>query len=148
MISNLDFIMNPTYASLVFFIPVVIGMGGNIGTQSSALTVMALSNKDVDFTNVIREGLVGLITGIICSLLIGLIIFIFMKDINIVLVVCISLFINMIVGAMIGAFMPVLLKKLDLDPSIISAPVIATALDITGIAIYLLITTTLLSKIV
>ena len=46
MLSNLDFIMNPTYASLVFFIPVVMGMGGNIGTQSSALTVMALSNKD------------------------------------------------------------------------------------------------------
>lgn len=148
MISNLDFIMNPTYATLVFFIPVVIGMGGNIGTQSSALTVMALSNRDVDFENVIREGIVGLITGLICSLLIGISVFIFTKDINIVLVVSISLFINMIVGAMIGAFMPVLLKKIDLDPSIISAPVIATALDITGIAIYLIITTMLLSKIV
>ena len=54
----------------------------------------------------------------------------------------------MIVGAMIGAFMPVLLKKLDVDPSIISAPVIATVLDVIGIAIYLLITTILLSKIV
>lgn len=148
MLSNLDFIMNPTYASLVFFIPVVMGMGGNIGTQASALTVMALSNKDLEFSNVIREGIVGLITGIICSIIIGIIIFIFMRDINIVLVVSISLFINMIVGAMIGAFMPVLLKKLDVDPSIISAPVIATALDVTGIAIYLVITTILLSKIV
>ena len=148
MVSNLDFIMNPTYATLVFFIPVVIGMGGNIGTQSSALTVMALSNKDVDFENVIREGIVGFITGIICSILIGVVVFIFIKDINIVLVVSLSLFINMIVGAMIGAFMPVLLKKLNLDPSIISAPVIATALDITAISIYLLIITTLLSKIV
>lgn len=148
MLSNLDFIMNPTYASLVFFIPVVMGMGGNIGTQASALTVMALSNKDLEFSNVIREGIVGLITGIICSIIIGIIIFIFMRDVNIVLVVSISLFINMIVGAMIGAFMPVLLKKLDVDPSIISAPVIATALDVTGIAIYLVITTILLSKIV
>ena len=148
MLSNLDFIMNPTYASLVFFIPVVMGMGGNIGTQSSALTVMALSNKDLEFSNVIREGIVGLITGIICSIIIGIIIFIFMRDINIVLVVSLSLFINMIVGAMIGAFMPVLLKKLDVDPSIISAPVIATVLDVIGIAIYLLITTILLSKIV
>ena len=74
MVSNLDFIMNPTYATLVFFIPVVIGMGGNIGTQSSALTVMALSNKDVDFENVIREGIVGFITGIICSILIGVVV--------------------------------------------------------------------------
>ena len=41
--------------------------GGNIGTQSSALTVMTLSNKDLDYKNVIREGVVGFITGIICS---------------------------------------------------------------------------------
>lgn len=146
--SNLDFIMNPTYASLVFFIPVVIGMGGNIGTQSSALAVMALSNKDLEFKNVIREGMVGLITGIICSILIGIVIFIFMRDIDIVLVVSLSLFINMIVGAMIGAFMPFLFKKMDVDPSIISAPIIATLLDIVGIAIYLMITTLLLAKIV
>ena len=147
ILSNLDFIMNPTYASLVFFIPVVIGMGGNIGTQSSALTVMALSNKNLDFDNVIREGIVGLITGILCSIVIGLVTSIFIKDISIVLVVSISLFINMIVGAMIGAFMPVLLKKLDLDPSIVSAPLISTALDMTGITIYFIITTILLTKI-
>ena len=47
--------MNPKYASLVFFIPVVLGMGGNIGTQSSALAVMSLSNKDLEFNNVIRN---------------------------------------------------------------------------------------------
>ena len=148
ILSNLDFIMNPKYASLVFFIPVVLGMGGNIGTQSSALAVMSLSNKDLDFNNVIREAVVGIITGIICSLIVSIIVFIFIKDINIVLVVTVSLFINMIVGAMIGGFMPILFKKLDADPSIISAPVIATVLDITGITIYLVTTTIILSKIV
>ena len=65
ILSNLDFIMNPKYASLVFFIPIVLGMGGNIGTQSSALAVMSLYNKDIDFNNVIREAVVGVITGII-----------------------------------------------------------------------------------
>ena len=148
ILSNLDFIMNPKYASLVFFIPVVLGMGGNIGTQSSALAVMSLSNKDLEFNNVIREAVVGIITGIICSLIVSIIVFIFIKDINIVLVVTVSLFINMIVGAMIGGFMPILFKKLDADPSIISAPVIATVLDITGITIYLVTTTIILSKIV
>ena len=148
ILSNLDFIMNPKYASLVFFIRVVLGMGGNIGTQSSALAVMSLSNKDLEFNNVIREAVVGIITGIICSLIVSIIVFIFIKDINIVLVVTVSLFINMIVGAMIGGFMPILFKKLDADPSIISAPVIATVLDITGITIYLVTTTIILSKIV
>ena len=138
IISNLDIIMNPTYATLVFFIPVVIGMGGNIGTQSSALTVMALSNKDVDFKNVIREGIVGFITGILCTVIIGIVAFIFIKDIGIVLVVSLSLFINMIVGAMIGAFMPVLLKKLDVRSIYNFSTIISTILDITGVTVYFL----------
>ena len=148
IISNLDIIMNPTYAPLIFFIPVVIGMGGNIGTQSSALTVMTLYNKDLDYTNVLKEGVVGFITGILCSVIIAIAAFIFIKDIGVVLVVSLSLFINMIVGAMIGAFMPVLLKRLDVDPSIISAPLISTILDITGVTVYFVITSFVLSKIV
>lgn len=148
IISNLDIIMNPTYAPLIFFIPVVIGMGGNIGTQSSALTVMTLYNKDLDYKNVIKEGLVGFITGILCSAIIAIAAFIFIKDIGITLAVSLSLFINMIVGSMIGAFMPALLKRLDVDPSIISAPLISTILDITGVTVYFIITSFVLSKIV
>ena len=148
IISNLDIIMNPTYAPLIFFIPVVIGMGGNIGTQSSALTVMTLYNKDLDYKNVLKEGVVGFITGILCSVIIAIAAFIFIKDIGVVLAVSLSLFINMIVGAMIGAFMPVLLKRLDVDPSIISAPLISTILDITGVTVYFVITSFVLSKIV
>ena len=60
----------------------------------------------------------------------------------------VSLFINMIVGAMIGGFMPILFKKIRCRPINISAPVIATVLDITGITIYLVTTTIILSKIV
>lgn len=146
--SNLDFIMNHRYQALVYFIPAIIGIGGNIGIQASGLTVMALSNKDLEFKNVIREGMVGFITGIICSIIIAIIIFVFSKDIDIVIIVSISLFINMIVGAMIGSFMPFLLKKIEVDPSIISAPIIAVVLDIVGIAIYLIIITTILPKIV
>ena len=148
IISNLDIIMNPTYAPLIFFIPVVIGMGGNIGTQSSALTVMTLYNKDLDYKNVLKEGVVGFITGILCSVIIAIAAFIFIKDIGVVLAVSLSLFINMIVGAMIGAFMPALLKRLDVDPSIISAPLISTILDITGVTVYFVITSFVLSKIV
>ena len=71
--------MNPTYAPLIFFIPVVIGMGGNIGTQSSALTVMTLYNKDLDYKNVLKEGVVGFITGILCSVIIAIAAFIFKR---------------------------------------------------------------------
>ena len=148
ILSNLDYIMNPVYAPLVFFIPVVIGMGGNIGTQSSSVTVITLSNKDLNFSNVVREGIVGIITGLLCSIITGIVIYFVMRKLDIVLIVSISLFINMVLGATIGAFMPVLLKKMDADPSTVSSPIISTALDITGIAVYFIITTALLSKIV
>ncbi|HBF4021423.1 TPA: magnesium transporter [Clostridioides difficile] len=148
ILSNLDYIMNPVYAPLVFFIPVVISMGGNIGTQSSSVTVITLSNKDLNFSNVVREGIVGIITGLLCSIITGIVIYFVMRKLDIVLIVSISLFINMVLGATIGAFMPVLLKKMDADPSTVSSPIISTALDITGIAVYFIITTALLSKIV
>ena len=79
ILSNLDYIMNPVYAPLVFFIPVVIGMGGNIGTQSSSVTVITLSNKDLNFSNVVREGIVGIITGLLCSIITGIVIYFVMK---------------------------------------------------------------------
>lgn len=122
-------------------------MGGNIGTQSSSVTVITLSNKDLNFSNVVREGIVGIITGLLCSIITGIVIYFVMRKLDIVLIVSISLFINMVLGATIGAFMPVLLK-MDADPSTVSSPIISTALDITGIAVYFIITTALLSKIV
>jgi magnesium transporter len=53
----------------------------------------------------------------------------------------------MTIGAMIGAFLPMLFKTIDVDPSTLSAPLIATALDISGITVYFIITTIILSKI-
>lgn len=148
ILSSFDYIIDSKYFPLIYFVPIVTGMGGNIGTQASALTVMALSNKHLNFKNVLLEGLVGVFTGIICSLIIGIATYVFVKDINIVLIVSLSLLINMIIGAMIGSSVPMLFKKFDVDPSIVSAPLIATALDIIGMTIYFLITTIILSKIV
>lgn len=148
ILSSFDYVIDSKYFPLIYFVPIVTGMSGNIGTQSSALTVMALSNKHLNFKNVLLEGLVGVFTGIICSLIIGIATYVFVKDINIVLIVSLSLLINMIIGAMIGSSMPMLFKKFDVDPSIVSAPLIATALDIIGMTIYFLITTIILSKIV
>lgn len=148
ILSSFDYVIDSKYFPLIYFVPLVTGMSGNIGTQASALTVMALSNKNLNFKNVLLEGLVGVFTGIICSLIIGIATYVFVKDINIVLIVSLSLFINMIIGAVIGSSMPMLFKKMDVDPSIVSAPLIATSLDIIGMTIYFLTTTIILSKIV
>ncbi len=148
ILSNIDFIIDTKYTILIFFIPLVIGMGGNIGIQSSVLTVISLSNRSIEYNNVLRESIVGIVTGIICSLTLGIITFMLIRDINVVLVVSLSLFINMTLGSMLGGFIPLLLKKINMDPAIVSAPVIATILDIAGISVFLMITSIILPKIV
>jgi magnesium transporter len=146
--SKLDIILNQEYIFLVFFIPLILGMGGNIGTQASALTVRALSSKDGQIRNILVEGATGALTGIVCSLIIFITTYIWIKSLSISLIVSLSLVFNMIVSAIIGALVPVIFKKLDVDPSIVSAPLISTTLDITGITVYFIVVNTLLSKIV
>ena len=145
--SKLDIILNPKYISLMFFIPLILGMGGNIGTQASALTVRALSSKDGQIRNILVEGAIGALTGIACSLIIFITTYIWINDFNISFVVSIAIIVNMVVGAIIGALVPIIFKKLDVDPSIVSAPLISTTLDITGITVYFIIVNVLLSKI-
>lgn len=146
--SKLDIILNQEYIFLVFFIPLILGMGGNIGTQASALTVRALSSKDGQIRNILVEGATGALTGIACSLIIFITTYIWIKSLSISFIVSLSLIFNMIVSAIIGALVPVIFKKLDVDPSIVSAPLISTTLDITGITVYFIVVNTLLSKIV
>jgi magnesium transporter len=146
--SKLDIILNQEYIFLVFFIPLILGMGGNIGTQASALTVRALSSKDGQIRNILVEGATGALTGIACSLIIFITTYIWIKSLSISFIVSLSLVFNMIVSAIIGALVPVIFKKLDVDPSIVSAPLISTTLDITGITVYFIVVNTLLSKIV
>lgn len=145
--SKLDIILNQNYIALVFFIPLILGMGGNIGTQASALTVRALSSKDGQIRNILIEGATGALTGIACSLIIFITTYIWIKSLSISLIVSLALIVNMIVGAIIGALVPIIFKKLDVDPSIVSAPLISTTLDITGVTVYFIVVNTLLSKI-
>jgi magnesium transporter len=145
--SKLDIILNQNYIALVFFIPLILGMGGNIGTQASALTVRALSSKDGQIRNILIEGAIGALTGIACSLIIFITTYIWIKSLSISLIVSLALIVNMIVGAIIGALVPIIFKKLDVDPSIVSAPLISTTLDITGVTVYFIVVNTLLSKI-
>ena len=113
--------------------------------QSSSITIMTLSNKDVVSTNnILKEVLVGLITGTVCGLIGGIGTYIIINDNKVALLAGVSILINMIFGATIGAFVPNLLKKLDIDTSIVSAPLVSVILDFIGICIFFLITTSFL----
>ena len=100
LLTKLNFIgYNSIYVKILIFLPVILCLGGGIGMQSSSITIMTLSNKDVVSTNnILKEVLVGLITGAVCGLIGGIGTYIIINDNKVALLVGVSILINMISG--------------------------------------------------
>lgn len=136
--------------ALAAFIPVIIGMGGNIGTQSSTIVVRGIATGRIDFGNdlklILKELSVGLILGGFYGLLLGALAFFFFKDVPATfgLVVGLSICFSMIIATSIGTMVPLLLRKLDVDPAIATGPFVTTTIDILGVGVYFLIASVLL----
>lgn len=126
--------------ALAYFIPLLTGMGGNVGTQSSTLTVRGLATGQVDggqlLLTVGREAMVGIAVGLICGLIVTLVAFFWQKSVLLGLVVGGALMGNMITAATMGTLVPMVFKRLGIDPAVASAPFISTSIDITGLLIY------------
>jgi magnesium transporter len=135
---------------LAAFIPVIIGMGGNIGTQSSTIVVRGLATGRVDIGNtinlVLKEIIVGAILGVLYGTLIGFAsAFITGNEVeNLGLVIGLSIVCSMIIATAVGTSVPLLLKKLDFDPAISTGPFVTTAIDILGVALYFVIAASIL----
>ena len=135
---------------LAAFIPVIIGIGGNVGTQSSTIVVRGLATGRVDATNtfplIFKEVVVGSLLGLGYGLLVGWasghISGTTMPELG--LVVGLSIFCSMTIATAVGASVPIVLKKLDFDPAISTGPFVTTAIDIIGVALYFLIASTIL----
>lgn len=128
-------------ASLALFIPMLIGAGGNAGAQAATACVRALAVGEVrrsDLWSVIRrECRVGLLLGSLLALL-GLVVGTVVVSARIALVVGITLVIICGWAATIGGSMPLLAKRLRIDPAVVSAPMVTTLVDATGLIIYFL----------
>lgn len=135
-------------AILASLMPIVAGEGGNAATQSLAVAVRGLSTGVVDtrtgITLVIREALAGIINGILVGI-VGAIIAYFMNA-NILLggILAAAMTINLFVAGMVGAFVPLILKKLGIDPAVASSVFVTTATDIVGFLSFLGLATLLL----
>ena len=136
--------------ALAAFIPVIIGMGGNVGTQSSTIIVRGLATGRVSFENsmkvLLKEMRVGLILGLLSGLLLGIFaIFQFIDTSPLLgLVVGLSISISMILAATIGSLVPLVLNRFEIDPAIATGPFVTTAIDIIGVTFYFLIAKSLL----
>ncbi|WP_084534862.1 magnesium transporter [Nocardia yamanashiensis] len=126
-------------AHLALFIPLLIGAGGNAGAQAATSCVRALAVGEVrvsDLFKVIwRECRVGLLLGAMLAV-VGLVIGAVFVEAKIAVVVAITLVVICGWAATIGGTMPLLAKKLRIDPAVISAPMVTTLVDATGLIIY------------
>ncbi len=129
------------YAVLALFLPLIAAMGGNAGVQSSAIVVQGLASGDVDLYSVskklFKEFKVGLLNGLVCSLIIFLYNLIFADNYALTITVSIALFAVIVFATVFGTFIPLLLNRFKIDPAIATGPFITTSNDIFGLFIYL-----------
>ena len=131
--------------ALAAFIPVILGMGGNIATQSSTIIVRGMATGRVniggEITLIIKEMQVGLLLGILYGHLLGVFAKITFPNAHNYLgvVVGLSICVSMIVAATVGTIIPLILRKLDIDPAVATGPFVTTSIDILGVLFYFLI---------
>lgn len=138
-------------ATLAMFMPLLAGMGGNVGTQSSTITVRNLATHVIEGNGILRtlvhEISVGLFVGIVCSLIVAFAAYAMNAEYIISIIVGLAMWANMITAATIGTIVPLVFKKIGVDPAVASAPFITTTIDLTGLTIYFSLATYLIASL-
>ncbi len=135
--------------ALSFFIPLLIGTGGNTGAQTVSTMIRGMALGEIRLRDAWRVISRELVSGLVLGLLLGcvamvLALFWTNGDVTLALVVALTIVAICIWSNTIGAMVPLVARKFGLDPALVSAPLITTLVDATGLAIYLLIASTLL----
>lgn len=136
------------FAYLAAFIPVIMGMGGNIGTQSSTIVVRGLATGRInvrDFWRVVsKEFSIGLIMGLFYAALIGTVAQLQYTVQMLAMIVGLAVIISMTVAALVGSGVPLLLARINIDPAVATGPFVTTAIDIISVYCYFILATTFL----
>ncbi len=126
---------------LAFLMPIVASMGGNAGMQTLAVTVRSLATQDLtknNFTNnIIKEFNIGVLNGVIFAIISSLIVQLWFNDIQLSLIISISMVLTMIVAGLFGILVPVTLNKMKIDPAISSSVFVTTITDVIGFVSFL-----------
>ena len=131
--------------ALAVLMPVVASMGGNAGTQTMTVTVRALATRQLSRANtwriVRREGVVGLINGVLFGLILGAVAATWFGITDLGFVIGLALLAVLSVAAFGGILIPLLLNRLGIDPAVSSGPFVTTTTDIVGFLAFLGIAT-------
>lgn len=129
-----------TVVSLSFFIPLLIGTGGNAGSQTVATVIRALALREVHFRDILRVWWREVIAGVLLGLLIGVVGFIraLIWGVSPELAITVSVTIAVICvwATTVAALIPIAASAMKIDPTLISGPLMATLIDGTGLIIY------------
>ena len=136
------------FAYLAAFIPVIMGMGGNIGTQSSTIVVRGLATGRLSIRDigpvVFKELSIGLILGLVYGVLIGSVAHYRYSMVPLAVAVSLAVISSMSIAALVGSLVPMGFARINIDPAVATGPFVTTAIDILSVSFYFLIATTLL----
>ena len=133
---------------LVSFIPMLTDTGGNCGSQSSTLIIRGIALDEIHFKDIFKvifkEFRVAILVGAALAVVNGIYMVIRYHDPMLALLVSISLVATILIAKLIGCVLPLVAKKLRLDPAIMAAPLITTIVDVCSIMVYFQVATHLL----
>lgn len=136
---------------IAIFMPLLAGLGGNIGTQSITLMVRGFSTGQVSlssaFKYIFREMRVGFFIGALFGVMVAIVTWGWRDNVYLGVVVGLAMMINMTMATIVGTFTPFALKSFNIDPAVASGPVIATTIDILGLTVYFSLVTAFLMKL-
>lgn len=120
---------------------IVAGMGGNAGTQTLSIMVRSIAmgevkNKDT-LKLLIKEVLLGLVNGASTGILTGLVVYLVYGNIYLGIIIFIAMIANLIISGFFGLLIPIVLKKMNLDPALASSIFLTTATDVLGFFVFL-----------
>jgi len=135
---------------LVSFIPMLMNTGGNCGNQSASLIIRGIALEEImpsDFFRALfKEFGVSLLVAMVLSLINGLRIFIVYRDAELMIVITLTLIFTVILSKVLGCVLPILAKKLRLDPALMATPLITTIVDACSMVIYFNIALMIMGK--
>ena len=137
----------------------LMGTGGNSGSQSSVTVIRSISLGDIEFSDILRVIWKELRIALLCSLALTVINFLKLwlidhllfgtfdvgKELTEILVVCLTLTATVIVAKLVGSALPILAKKIGFDPAVMASPLITTIVDTISLVIYFGIAAAVLS---
>ena len=121
---------------LAILMPIVASMGGVAGTQTLTIMIRGLTLQQINKSNLRwlykREVAVSIVNGILLSILVGGITYLWFSDVVIATLICVAMVVNLISSAIAGIFIPIILRKFNQDPAIAGSVVVTTVTDVIG----------------